>query len=120
MDSIRLSFSFGDTGKVCVHVTDSDGEPIDLAPYAEITFTLKRSVSDADATAVFQGTKTGGAIVILNPSNDGVAEVTIPQTAAATLMIGRPYFWTVQLTSQLGASFTPAKGQLYAESPIQR
>jgi hypothetical protein len=120
MASIRLSFPFGDTGKVCVHVVDGDGEPIDLAPFSEITFRLKRSVQDADDAALFVGTMTGADILILNPSTDGICEVTIPASAAAQMMLGRPYYWTCSVTNQLGDDATPVYGTLFAESPIQR
>lgn len=115
MRSVRLSYPQGDTGKICVHVVDSDEEPIDLAPYTEITFTLKRS--SQDSAVLFKGTLTGGDIAILSPSEDGVCEVTV---AALSLMIGRPYYWTVQLTNALGDLFTPVFGTLYADSPSQR
>jgi hypothetical protein len=120
MTSIRISFPINDDAKICVHVVDSAGNPIDLAPYTEITFTLKRSTQDLTSEAIFIGTKTGGQIVISNPSDDGICEVSIPAAAGATLMIGRPYFWTLKLTTGTGLVSTPVYGTLLADSPIQR
>jgi hypothetical protein len=120
MQSIRLSYPQGDDGKVGVHVVASDGDSIDLSSFSQITFTLKRSVQDADSEAIFQGTLTGGNISLLNPVADGDCEVTIPRAYAATLMIGREYYWTVKLTSGTGSVSTPAYGTLLTDSPIQR
>ena len=118
MTSIRLSFPQGDDGIICVHVVAADGDAINLSPFPQITFTLKRSVQDADAEAVFQGTLTGGNIRLLQPVSDGICEVTVPAAAAATLMIGRKYYWTIKLTSGTGSVSTPVYGTLFADSPI--
>lgn len=118
MESIRLSFPYGDTGEVCVHVTDSDGDAIDLAPFAEITFTVKRSMQDDDSAAVFQGTLTGGALALLTPTEDGIFKATVPAARAALMMLARPYYWTAKLTSGTGAVSTPVYGTLYADSPL--
>lgn len=120
MPSIALSFPYGDTGKVCIHVVDSDGEDIDLAPFLELTFTLKRSTQDDDTAAVFQGTETAGDILILAPSKDGICEVVIPAVNAAQMRISRPYYWTLKLTTQTNLSSTPAYGTLTAASPIHK
>lgn len=121
MPSTRLSFPQGDDALVCVHVVDSDGEPVqNLNLFAEITFTIKRSQQDADADAVFQGALTGGKITILNPPEDGIFEVAIPTSASGSMLIGQPYFWTAKLTSDIGKVSTPVYGTIFAESPIQR
>src|SRR5712691_6103885 len=112
MASTRLSFPFGDTGKVCVHVVDADSEPIDISLFDEITFRLKRSVQDADDAALFVGTLTGSDITILNPAKDGVCSVTIPESVSAQMMIGQPYYWTTKLTNQVGEESTPVYGTL--------
>lgn len=121
MPSIRLSFPLGDDAKVCVHVVDGDGEPVqNLASFAELTFTIKRSSGDADVNAIFQGTKTDGDIVILNPPEDGIFEVTLPHADVGVMLVGQAYFWTAKLTSSLGAVSTPVYGPIFADSPIQR
>jgi hypothetical protein len=118
MTSIRLSLPYSDDGKICVHVVDSANEPIDLSPFTEITFTLKRSLQDLDSEAVFQGTLTGGNISVLTPTEDGICEVTVPASATAQLMLGKPYYWTCKLTSASGSASTPVFGTFYADAPI--
>ena len=104
----------GDTARVCVHVVDSDGESIDLSAFA-LTFRLLRSMQDDVSAAIFVGTDSGGEISFLDVK-DGIAEVAIPGSASAVLMIGRPYPWTMTLTNS-GNSFTPVSGLLYATIP---
>src|SRR6266404_3898690 len=120
MTTLRISFPQGDDGKVCVHVVAADGGSIDLSAFPEITFLLKRSTQDSDAESIFVGTLTGGNIALLQPVKDGICEVTVPRTAGVTMMIGRPYYWFVKLTSGTGSISTPVYGILFADSPINR
>jgi hypothetical protein len=120
MASIELFLPQGDDGKVCVHVIASDGEPIDLAAYTEITFSLKRSIQDPDSEAIFLGTFTGGNIKISAPSEDGICEVSIPTANSSQLMLARKYYWKVRLTDGTGKITTPVYGTLIATSPIDR
>lgn len=116
MPAVRLSTPIGDDAKVCVHVKDADGEPINLAAFDEITFILKRSEGDLDVAAIFKGTLTGGAITILDPSSDGVCDVVVQNTSV--LMIGQPYYYKVILTDGLGKNSTPVYGTFFGESPV--
>ncbi len=120
MPSIQLFAPFGDTIKACVHVVDADGNSIDLSVFEELTFTLLRSTQDDVSAAVFQGTETAGDISILSPSDDGVCEVIIPALSAVQMRIGRPYYWTLEITTQAELTFTAAYGTLLAASPIQK
>src|ERR1700730_1501417 len=114
--SVRLQVPFGSTGKVCIHVFDSDGNPIDIGQYT-LTFRLFRSMQDPDSAAIFIG--TGSAITVFTPSNNGICEVEIPSTVISSMMIGRVYYWTMTLVSGASEPFIPVYGTFFAISPSQ-
>ncbi len=75
----------GDTNTLTVTVTNlpSGG----LAAYAEIVFTAKRDISDADASAFIHLTLASGVTITTNgnATTDGVLTITIPAATTATL-----------------------------------
>lgn len=122
-----MNFDFqcvkGDAANICVDCKDDDGNAIDLTPYltapATIEFALKFSTQDADVAAIFIGTLTGGAITVLDPPEDGVLQALIPGANTATMLLFRPYFWSVRLTDGVGTPFTPTTGTLIATPDAQ-
>lgn len=112
-ESTKLTIVSGDTAKLKFTVTAADCETlVDFDDYDEIVFTLKRSNQDSDAAAVWQGTLALGDIEVINPSTDGVCEVTVPPIP--TLRMGRNYFWDLQLKDEDGNLYTPLFGTLLA------
>lgn len=101
-----------DTGKLCVHVVDSDGNPIDLSLYANVTFLLKRHLDDDDASAILTASVIGSNLTVLDPSDDGVCEVTVPKSVMTSLRVLAPYFWRVSLISGTDEQSTPVTGIL--------
>lgn len=101
----------GDTGKVCIHVEDSDSNPLDLGLYTAVKFILKRMASDPDDAAVFTADLDSN-LALLAPTDDGVAEVTIPASTVSTMRVLRPYPWRLELTNGTGEKGSVRNGTL--------
>jgi len=118
----RLDIVQGDTAVVRVAVLNPDGTPLNLENFG-ITFTIKRSHGDLDAFAVFQGTLSGGEIIIVDDDTElGLIDVIISRAGSLQMRKGKPYYWDVQLE---GASeevdegvFTPCSGTIFANSEV--
>jgi hypothetical protein len=113
----RLDIVQGDTAVVRIAVTNPDGTPLDLTDLG-ITFTIKRSNMDSDAAAVFQGTLSGGEVIVVGDEEDGIIDVVISHDSSVTMRRGRPYYWDVQLEGSTDivdeGIFTPCFGTIYA------
>jgi hypothetical protein len=101
----------GDTGKLCLHAKDSDGNPLDLGLFTAVEFILQRMSGDPDDAAVFTAGLSSG-LSLSSPSDDGVAEVTIPKTTVAAMMTGRAYPWRLKVTNGTGEVSSAQSGKL--------
>jgi hypothetical protein len=100
-----------DTPKLCIHVVDADGNPVDLSPFPQVNFFLKRSWRDPDNAAIVALT-LGNGVRLLTPTDDGVVEATIDASIVAALQVLRPYPWRLSIVSNIGETATPATGYL--------
>jgi hypothetical protein len=110
----RLFIVTGDTAIFQLVLTNPDCSVIDLTNFG-ITFTLKRTNTDTDEDAIFQGSLLNGGIVIIGPETDGTIQVIIPSANTAIMRGGLPYYWDVQLEDAADKIFTPAFGKMYAQ-----
>lgn len=115
----KLFIVQGDTAVVQIALTNSDCTPIDLTNFG-ITFTIKRTHTDTDADALFQGTLLNGDIVYLdNDASLGIIKVTIPHDNTVLMRHGLPYYWDVQLTEDATNNIsTPNLGLIYASLEV--
>jgi hypothetical protein len=102
-------------------IVTSSGDPFDLTNYT-LRFTIKRSVQDSLAAAVFVGTLANGGIGYAYTAQDGVVIVTIPSTVTATMRVVRPYFWDLQLVSGIAPNqakvYVPFHGTMSVLAPV--
>jgi hypothetical protein len=101
-------------------ILGSTGDPFDLTNFT-LRFTIKRSVQDSLAAAVYTAS-LGNGISYAYTAQDGVAIVTIPSTVTATMRIRRPYFWDLTLIQPFGNSqanvYTPYHGTISVLAPV--
>lgn len=76
-----------------------------------LTFTAKRSLTDADADAVLQLTTTGGAIVITNGPG-GLCTISVASADTSALTVPTLCYCDLQLVDTLGNVSTTATGTL--------
>jgi hypothetical protein len=89
---------------------------IDLRPWV-IVFTLKRSRTDPDEAAIFQGTTLSGDITIDDQTDTshpgqglGYCEVDVPPSASEQLRAGVRFYWAITLFDGAGNPYTPLLG----------
>lgn len=107
-ESTALTMRRGDTFTFDVTVTLA-GAALDLTTYG-ITSTGKTNLSDTDAQAIYQVTKTGGGITVTGAGNN-VARVVIPAAATSGMTTNATIWYDCQI--KLGANvYTVALGRL--------
>lgn len=112
-----ISFWRGD-GLVFDCTITSEGAAVDLTTY-DIWCTGKRNLSESDADAVFQVTKTAGDIVISGAGNN-VATITVPASDTVGLTVPLTLFYDVQIKAPAGQPITVAWGQLAIGQDVTR
>ena len=102
---------WGGSIELTATLTDAAGAPINAATATEIWFTGKRYMTDLDAAAAFQSTKTGGGITVGGASLN-VLTVRVQNVAAA--LNNRAVSLTCDLKIKLSDGFEAviARGQL--------
>ena len=96
----------------------SEGVAVDLTTY-DIWCTGKRNLSESDADAVFQVTKTAGDIVISGAGNN-VATITVPASDTVGLTVPLTLYYDVQIKAPAGQPITVAWGQLAIGQDVTR
>ena len=96
----------------------SEGAAVDLTTY-DIWCTGKRNLSESDADAVFQVTKTAGDIVISGAGNN-VATITVPASDTVGLTVPLTLYYDVQIKAPAGQPITVAWGQLAIGQDVTR
>lgn len=96
----------------------SEGAAVDLSTY-DIWCTGKRALSESDADAVFQVTKTAGDIVISGAGNN-VATITVPASDTVGLTVPLTLYYDVQIKAPAGQPITVAWGQLAIGQDVTR
>jgi hypothetical protein len=114
---VKLFIVQGDDAIVQIALTNPDCTPIDLTNYG-ITFTIKRSKTDTDADALFQGTLLNSDITFVTDGTDGLINVLIPHDNTVLMRQGLPYYWDVQLIDAANKISTPSLGQIYASLEV--
>lgn len=111
LDAVR-----GDTNKYDVTVT-RDGAALDLTG-ATLKFTVKRSLDDADADAVFQ--KAIGTGIVVDDVAGGLATLTVAPADTSALPAPRSFHYDLQLTESDGRVTTVAIGSLRLSADVER
>lgn len=117
---MNLTMFRGDTSVLHLTVLQ-DGEPVNIAG-ATIWMTAKRSVEDSDAKAVFQ-VKTPDDIEITDGAG-GLATITVPASATATLPLERSQplnlVYDIQLKTATGIVSTIDGGTIMVKPDVTR
>lgn len=103
-----LSMTRGDTGVFQVTLTDSAGDPLVLTD-RELTFTVKRRLSDSDDDALIQ--KTVGEGIVVSEDEPGVATITIDPVDTSGIANGPSLYWDIQVQADDDVR-TPLSGRL--------
>ena len=115
---MNLEAKRGDLETYTLTLKDAAGAALDLTG-ASLWFTVKRGISDADASAVFQKT-LGTGIVVAAPLT-GVAVITV--LAANTAALGDAavtLLYDVQVKLADGSTKTPLSGEFRVTPDVTR
>lgn len=98
-------------------ILGATGDPFDLTNYT-IRFTIKRSIQDSLAAAVWVGT-LGNGVAYSYTAEDGVVIVAIPSNVTASMRVLRPYFYDLQISyAPSQANYTPFHGTISVLAPV--
>jgi hypothetical protein len=111
--STYLSMTRGDDESFDVHVVDRDGVDVDLSG-ADLRFTAKRDVTDADVDAVITKTLTGAVSdgITIVTAVEGLARIDIDDTDTDALTRGTLLVWDLQVVDSTDKVRTVASGTL--------
>lgn len=115
--STYLSMYRGDDESFDVHVVDRDGVDVDLTG-AELRFTAKRDVTDADNDAVIS--KTTGAGVTTVTAVEGLARIDIDAADTDAMARGTLLVWDLQVVDTFDKVRTVASGSLRIMVDVSR
>ena len=118
--STRLEMRRGDTPVWELAVLDEDGAPLNLTGYT-IRMTVKTSIDQSDADAVFQLSTVDGTITVTDAAG-GLAEMQPEREDTNTLTADITCVWDVQIAKD-GApdeTFTVADGTLLIRRDVTR
>jgi len=115
----NLTLIRGDTNIFDATVT-LNSAPLDITTY-DVWCTAKYSKDDTDIAALFQLTKTGGAITVVG-ANNNVARINIPASATLALTADVSVFYDVQIKAAgvNGQITTVAEGTMLISRDVTR
>lgn len=120
----KFTFKRGDTIKLTTQILGANGAPLDLTG-AKVWWTMKRSFSDLDASAIAQvttvsSTPPGGGITVTNAAEGRIA-IKCPAEATSELTAATHEFvYDIQVKDAVGDIATAETGEIKIEPDVTR